>query len=178
MQPFGAHEGEVGDADEPKDNLQIRLGMLKRRVLRIHPAARDGDDHALAMHQAFRTGRAVPEGLAGDDHAIDPGLQLRRDAEVVHRRANDDDIGRQEIGQDLRIARLRLPASGPDGARSGAAAHWPPDPDARSADPGTARFQRATISRLTVPAGGVVTEDARVDMQQLHGVSLTGLTMT
>ncbi len=38
----------------------------------------------------------VTEGAAGDGQAIDPGLQLGGDREVVHRRADHDDVGGQE----------------------------------------------------------------------------------
>jgi hypothetical protein len=40
---------------------------------------------------------AVAEGLSGDGDAVDPGLQLRGHAEVVHRRADDHDVGREEL---------------------------------------------------------------------------------
>ena len=39
----------------------------------------------------------VAEGLAGDRDAVDPRLQLAREREIVHRRADDDGVGGEEF---------------------------------------------------------------------------------
>ena len=42
---------------------------------------------------------AVFEGLAGDHDAVDPGLELARNREIVHGRAEHHDVGGQEFVQ-------------------------------------------------------------------------------
>ncbi len=55
----------------------------------------------LATAQAFRAGFGVTEGLTGNGDAIDPGLELGRNGEVVHRRGDHDGICGEEFGQGL-----------------------------------------------------------------------------
>ena len=53
--------------------------MLERgrgRALVVETAARERDDHALAAGQAFGPVLGVAEGLAGNDDAVDPRLEL------------------------------------------------------------------------------------------------------
>ena len=63
-----------------------------RRSRAIKAAARDRDDDALAAGQTFDALRAVLERLARDQNAVDPGLELARNREVVHGSADHDDI--------------------------------------------------------------------------------------
>jgi hypothetical protein len=62
----------------------------------------------LAAGQALGTLLGVREGAAGLRDAVDPGLQLRRDREVVHRRADDDDVGGEELADQLLGDRVRM----------------------------------------------------------------------
>jgi hypothetical protein len=39
----------------------------------------------------------IAEGAARDRDAIDPRLQLAGDREIIHRRADHDDVGREEF---------------------------------------------------------------------------------
>ncbi len=66
----------------------------------VEPAARDREDDALAAGKAFDATLAVAEGAPGDRNAIDPGLELTGDREVVERDADDDDIGGEELLED------------------------------------------------------------------------------
>src|SRR5262245_37675133 len=68
----------VRDTDESEDELQVRLDMLTWRIRGPHATGRGRNDHLLAFREAFRTRGGVPERLARDHDAIDPGLQLRR----------------------------------------------------------------------------------------------------
>ena len=51
------------------------------------------------------------EGLAGDGDAVDPGLELARDGEIVHRRTDHHDVRRQELvehaGVGKRLGEMR-----------------------------------------------------------------------
>ena len=69
-------------------------------------AAGYGDDHALARRQPARAVLAISEGLTGHYDAIDPGLKLGGNREIIHGRADHDDVGGLkllEIGARLRI---------------------------------------------------------------------------
>ncbi len=41
----------------------------------------------------------VFEGLARNGEPVDPGLELARDAEIAHGRADDDEVGGEELGE-------------------------------------------------------------------------------
>jgi len=71
----------------------------------------------LPGRQALRAVLGIAEGLASDHDAIDPGLELAGDGEVVHRRADHDDVGRLEFVHHL-LAQLRCGAFGVE--------HWRP----------------------------------------------------
>src|SRR6201989_1636876 len=77
--PFGADDLDVGDADKGEDRAQILLlevVRLKRHYRSVKPAARRGDDHALAAGQSDRSVCRVAEGFASDCDAVDPRLEL------------------------------------------------------------------------------------------------------
>jgi hypothetical protein len=97
----GAHEGDVGDAEEAQHRVDGDLMQVQRVGVLAHAAARRHHDHALAGGQAFRAVGGVAEGAAGLRDAVDPGLELARDAEVVLRRANHQHVGGHEFGQEL-----------------------------------------------------------------------------
>ena len=55
-QPFSAHDGDVGDAEETEEVLQVGLLMVEKCPWRrgaIHAAARAHDDHLLAAREPF-----------------------------------------------------------------------------------------------------------------------------
>src|SRR4029077_13290922 len=70
---------------------------LERHSRCVKTAARRGDDHVLASGQADRPVRRVAEGFAGDRDAVDPCLELAWDAKVIHRCADDEDVGGEEL---------------------------------------------------------------------------------
>jgi hypothetical protein len=51
----------------------------------------------LPSGQADRPVRRVAEGFAGDRDAVDPCLELAWDAKVIHRCADDEDVGGEEL---------------------------------------------------------------------------------
>ena len=74
------------------------LHDVRWRFLAIEAATGYGQDDVLVAGQAFRSsGFVVAEGLAGDRDAIDPGLELGGDREVVERHADHDGVGGQEL---------------------------------------------------------------------------------
>ena len=64
---------------------------------RIHAATGGGNDHGLALGQAFGAVGGVLEGAARLGNAVNPGLQLGGNAEVVERGANHHHVGRQKL---------------------------------------------------------------------------------
>ena len=96
-------ERDVGDADEAEQ--RAKMGLLRvhrlRRSLAVETAPAQDDDGALALQQALRAGLAVAERHAGPQHVVEPGLQGRGDAEIVHGRADDDRVGGLEFGDEL-----------------------------------------------------------------------------
>src|SRR5438105_15192144 len=89
---LGADEFGV-DAEEGEHRLQIGLDMFEAVAGLVKSAARNGDDHPLAAGEAFGAVRRIVEGLAGHRDAVDPRLELRRNAEIIHWRADDDGVG-------------------------------------------------------------------------------------
>ncbi|MNV70519.1 hypothetical protein D3C71_1634910 [compost metagenome] len=55
-------------------------------------AAAGDHNRFLAGDQTFRAFRGVAEGLASARHQVEIDFQLRRDVEVVHRRADDNGV--------------------------------------------------------------------------------------
>src|SRR3546814_15835172 len=84
VQALGADELEVADAHEPEDELQVRLLEIARRI-GVQSAEGAGDDHAFAAGQALGAFLGVAEGAAGDGDAVDPGLELGGDRELLNR---------------------------------------------------------------------------------------------
>src|SRR5207237_571293 len=72
-----------------------RSSKEKGRATRRRAAQR------LAAGQAHGALLGVLEGAAGLRDAVDPGLQLAGDGEVVHGRAHDDDVRGQELAHQL-----------------------------------------------------------------------------
>ena len=101
-----------------------------RRAVAIKAAARRGDDHRLAAGQALGPIFAIGKGLALDGDAVDPGLELAGDPEIVHRRADHHDVGSKNSSRTLSLSEriafisgLRWLASAP-AAKSWSPARW------------------------------------------------------
>jgi hypothetical protein len=63
----------------------------------------------LSFSRPFWALFAVAEGLARADDGVEPGLELARDAKIVHRRADHDQVGALQlldhaIGQSAELA--------------------------------------------------------------------------
>ena len=107
---LGDDERNVGDPDETQDLLEI--GRLKVTVIllavAVVAAARDHDDRAFArIEKSDRSIGRIPKRAAGLADTIEPGLQLRRDGVIVHRRTDDDHVGRLQLG-DQRVGERPL----------------------------------------------------------------------
>ena len=86
---FGANEDHVGDTEEAEHTAQVCFLVVeeRERCLRTgEAAARGGNDDPLAASEPLRSVLGVAESLPGDRKAVDPRLELRGNAEVVHRR--------------------------------------------------------------------------------------------
>ncbi len=80
-----------------------------RRTFAVEARPRLDHERTLAFHQPLRTLRRVAERDAGTQDVIEPGLERRRDTEIVHRRTDHDDVGGvdladQSIGKCKRVA--------------------------------------------------------------------------
>jgi len=129
-QTFGDDDSRSVTPRKPKDAAQIAFNMLeggRRHARAIKTAARNRDDHALVARQPFGAGGGIAEGLAGDRDAVDPGLELAGDAEIVHGRADDDDVGGQEFLKAAWLAAMSFWIAGDSGTAPWAAARCSPD---------------------------------------------------
>ena len=89
--------------------LETRLGYVMSGFSRSsRGAARGGNDDPLAASEPLRSVLGVTEGLPGDRKAVDPRLELRRNAEVVHGRPDHQGIGNQEL-VERRLSRSEIP---------------------------------------------------------------------
>src|SRR5437763_11239007 len=92
----------IGDADKTEYPAQIALEMLECRCWRagaIKSATRDRQYHPLVSGEALGALRAISKCLAPHDDAVDPGLELAWDREIIHGRAKYDDVGGQKLVQ-------------------------------------------------------------------------------
>src|SRR5436190_5415221 len=85
------------DAEEVEHWFQIGLHMLEGVVGLIKAATRYCDDHPFIAGEPFGSGLGIAERLPRDRDSVDPGLKLRRNAEIIHWRPYDDRVGRQEL---------------------------------------------------------------------------------
>ncbi|MOA21612.1 hypothetical protein D3C78_1421140 [compost metagenome] len=75
---------------------------MVQRAAGVDAAAAGQDDGALAAEQALRAVLGVLEGDAGAQHVVQPGFQGAGDAEVVHRRRQDQHVRCQQFfGQQI-----------------------------------------------------------------------------
>jgi hypothetical protein len=100
-QAFGVHELHVRHAQESQHRLQIWHLRVGWRVA-VLPATGQGHIHLLAGEQPHGALVGVGEGDAGTGDRIDPVLELRRHAEVVHGHPQHQHIGRLDFG-DQRV---------------------------------------------------------------------------
>src|SRR5439155_15336125 len=101
---FGVYELHVGEAEKREYRFQIRNLRVGGRVAVLAAA---GERHVdfLALEQAFWTLLGVAERHTGTRNRVDPVLELRRHAKVVHRDAQYHDIGRLDLGDQGVIER-------------------------------------------------------------------------
>src|SRR3984893_7409200 len=110
--PFGADDFDVADAEEGEDRAQILLlevVRLERHSRCVKTTARRGNDHALSSGQPDRPVRRIAEGLAGNRDAVDPCLELAWDAKVIHRCADNEDVGGKELVEHIATTVVRDP---------------------------------------------------------------------
>lgn len=103
-------EGDVGDADEAEDGAQVRseeVHRLHRLALPVATAAtRHQHHHLFALRQAFVVVVALNlEGAVDAHDLVNVSLEVRGHAEVVHRHAAHDEVGRQKL-IDQRVRKL------------------------------------------------------------------------
>ena len=110
---FGANEGHVGDTEEAEHIAQVCLLVIEERERRRRTgkaATRRGDDDFLAASEPFRSVLGVAEGLPGDRKPVDPRLELRRNAEVLHgRKATTMSATRNSLSAACPAARSLTP---------------------------------------------------------------------
>src|SRR6185295_8688 len=102
LDAISGNEFRILDADEAEHPAQVSFEMFADRGRRAGPieaATRDRDDDALVAGQTFDALRRVFERLARDQDAVDPGLELAWDGEIVHGRAEHDDVCGQKLFQ-------------------------------------------------------------------------------
>ncbi|CAM2149172.1 hypothetical protein PT2222_210023 [Paraburkholderia tropica] len=104
VQAFGVDEAHVGHAEEAEERLQVRRLAVVRGALILAAACRD-HEHLLALDETFGAIRRVLERDAGAGDPVEVRLQLRRDAEVVKRCADHDDVRGLELGDQRFAAR-------------------------------------------------------------------------
>ncbi len=97
---FRANERDVAHTHEAEEAGEITFLMVERsdgRRRTVEAAARRADDDSLATAETLDARCRVAECLSRRGKAVDPGLQLAWDAEVVHRDAEHNDVGRDEL---------------------------------------------------------------------------------
>ena len=102
---------DIGDADETERRAQVRFLEIEglHRSLRIGPSSCQDEHGLLSRHQALRPLFGITERAPRAHDVIDPCLERRGDAEIVHGRRDDDDVRGEEL-RDQRVGkRQRLP---------------------------------------------------------------------
>jgi hypothetical protein len=105
---LGVDELHVGDADEAEDLAHVGAVGIGGGA-GVQAAARREHVGLLAGEQPDRTLVRVLERHAGARDVVDPGLELGRHAEVVHRQAEHHHVGAtQLVDQPVRVGDDRL----------------------------------------------------------------------
>jgi len=97
---FCANERDVAHTHEAEEAGEIAFLMVERshgRRRNVEAAARRADDDSLGTAETLAARCCVAECLCRHGKAVDPSLQLAWDAEVVHRGAEHNDVGRDEL---------------------------------------------------------------------------------
>ena len=93
-------KGHVGNADETEDGAQI--GFLKVKGRPGNEAAAGGHDNCLlAFQQGFDALFGNFKGHVRADNLIDPSLERRTHGEVMHRGADDEHVGSDELSRQF-----------------------------------------------------------------------------
>ena len=86
-----SNEFYVGNPDKSKDGTKIRVDKIERRVRTprvIHYTRRHQNGGFLARKQSLRSFRSVSKSASSADDLVDPQLEHRGNAEVMHGHAN------------------------------------------------------------------------------------------
>ena len=134
---FAADDFDVGDADEAEEagagSSPGAAGLAAGLSRPSKPLSRGGDDHPLALGQAFDAGvRVIRRSCRPRRGGRSSSSSSARDTEIVHRHADHDDVGGQELVENhvgvSDVARLigntlvgGKPAGGEQGLPTGAA---------------------------------------------------------
>jgi hypothetical protein len=87
---------KITSAMPKKPNTPRRyVSWWSRNASGVSP--REEPPQGLAAGEPLRSVLGVAEGLPGDRKAVDPRLELRGHAEVVHRRPDHPDVGDKEL---------------------------------------------------------------------------------
>ncbi|MNY31762.1 hypothetical protein D3C86_1659370 [compost metagenome] len=148
----------------------------------VQTAGGRNDHHFLATAQAFWASFGVAEGLTGYGDAVDPGLELGWNGEVVHRCGNHHGIGGEEFSQRLGAQIGFVLLRGIAQFCRGAGSH-----QGGGGEMADGVGSQVTVSHHGARLGGlpglddfaaqltgsrVVAKNARIDMQQFHvGIS-------
>jgi hypothetical protein len=113
---FRVYESDLGQADKCQNVAQIRFLKIELRVWRsgrVSAAARCEHVHFLAGQEFFRPGFCIRKRLAEAHNLVQPSLEPRRNREVMHGIADDDDIRRlQFLDQLVRVLQCGAVCSG------------------------------------------------------------------
>ena len=100
--PTCGEEGRVRNAKKTKYRPQIRLHEIERghpRLGVVDPARCDDEGRLLAGDQAFRPFLTVGKGPAHARNLVNPELENRRHAKVMHRHSDDVLIRLLQFGE-------------------------------------------------------------------------------
>ena len=91
VQPFGIDKFHLLDPHQPQYRAQIgRDGVGSFSLVNTAAAA---DDHRPdALHQPLRPALGVAKGFPRPRHEVEPFFKIGRDVEVIHRRADHQQV--------------------------------------------------------------------------------------
>jgi hypothetical protein len=116
----------------------------------------------------------VAERLAGHRNAIDPRLERGRDAEVVHRRTDHDDIAIQELFERALAVDLRAGIGAGQGVAGEMGDRVGVEVTVIHGDAGHRVLPTRDNRRAELAGDGVGAQGAGVEVQQFHGHALSG----
>jgi hypothetical protein len=98
--PLDCDHLDSGDPHEAEDRRQVGRQEVVHHPRSGHAAARQHHRRRRFTEQPDRSTVAAHERVAAADHVIDPRLQRRRQRLIVERRADEQVIGRAELGDE------------------------------------------------------------------------------